>query len=192
MMFHKINVVNYYHYKTIFVMHNILTINFIWNHHGFCLWTFQMVCKEKNIQNSTCLTLEYTYLESEALLATSGLQLRCLITVDSSKLRLFFRIPCFRLLVAGSTTLGENVTGGVWVECASVFSSESIKCDKINHRDHFFFPRDDSIVSKRRNNVLPTLGNFPFQYRYGEGVRSSRNLVDLNYGSLFFLSRTSF
>lgn len=144
--------------------------------------------KEKNIQN---LTLEYTYLESEALLATSGLQLRCLITVDSSKLRLFFRIPCFRLLVAGSTTLGENVTGGVWVECGSVFSSEFIKCDKINHRDGFFSAWWFNSFETSKQ-CAPTLGNFPFQYRNGEGVRSSRNLVDLYYGSLFFLSRTSF
>lgn len=63
------------------------------------------------------------YLKSDALLATSGLQLRCLITVDSSRLRRFFKMPCLRLVVAGSTTLGENVTGGVCVVCGSVFSS---------------------------------------------------------------------
>lgn len=63
-------------------------------------------------------------LPGECDLFVSGLQERCRSTCDSSRLRRFFKIPALRLVAAGSTTFGENVTGGVATShLASGFSS---------------------------------------------------------------------
>lgn len=63
--------------------------------------------------SSKLLRLWFFNMDFESLIATSGLQLRCLNTWLSSKLLRFFSIPCFLFVIVGSTTLGLKVTGGV-------------------------------------------------------------------------------
>lgn len=106
------------------------------------------------------------------LLATSGLQLRCRITVDSSRLRRFFRIPCFRLVVEGSSTLGEKVTGGVLlVECSNLLLS----CDTFR----FKIDTGPTVVVAQGNEGLSTII---------EGISSSEFFFSIENSSDFSCS----
>lgn len=120
--------------------------------------------------------------ESTLLSATSGLQLLCLSTCDSSKLLRFFKIPCRLFVMAGSTTLGENVTG--------VCVVEGKPSGRLSSLDTFLFNIDtgpDGIGTWVIIGISRTGPSMDFFFKIEEGGFDSGTSVRV-LGAVFVLS----